>query len=171
MVWEFSRLNISNTVLSKRKLHKLVFENYVNGWDDPRIFTLNGLRRRGYPPEVINEFCDSCGVTRRGNENMIPLHFLESILRKYLDIVCPRRLVVLDPVKLTLMNLKENMNVKANHFPKNPEKGTYNINVTKNIWVERDDVRLVESKDHFGFAPNKIVGLKYFGIVKTLEVK
>lgn len=92
----------SNTVLSKRKLHKLIFENHVNGWDDPRIFTLNGLRRRGYPASVINEFCDSIGVTRRGNENIIPLHFLESILRRQLDISCARRLTVLEPVLLTL---------------------------------------------------------------------
>jgi glutaminyl-tRNA synthetase len=89
-------------------LHKLIFENIVNGWDDPRIFTLNGLRRRGYPAEVINEFCDQIGVSRRGNENIIPLHFLESILRKHLDIVCARRLCVIDPVKLTLSNLKKN---------------------------------------------------------------
>jgi glutaminyl-tRNA synthetase len=68
--------------LSKRKLHKLIFESHVLGWDDPRIFTLNGLRRRGYTADAINEFCDSVGVTRRGNENIIPLHFLENILRK-----------------------------------------------------------------------------------------
>jgi glutaminyl-tRNA synthetase len=73
---------LSNTVLSKRKLHKLIFESHVQGWDDPRIFTLNGLRRRGYTAQAINEFCDSIGVTRRGNENIIPLHFLENILRK-----------------------------------------------------------------------------------------
>jgi len=69
-------------VLSKRKLHKLIFDDYVKGWDDPRIFTLDGLRRRGYTPDAINEFCDSIGVTRRGNENIIPLHFLENVLRK-----------------------------------------------------------------------------------------
>lgn len=107
MVWEYSRLNISNTVLSKRKLHRLIFENHVHGWDDPRIFTLNGLRRRGYPPEVINEFCDSIGVTRRGNENIIPLHFMESILRKYLDVNCERRLCVVEPVLLTITNVKD----------------------------------------------------------------
>jgi glutaminyl-tRNA synthetase len=116
---------LSNTVLSKRKLHKLIFENHVSGWDDPRIFTLNGLRRRGYPACVINEFCDSIGVTRRGNENIIPLHFLESILRKHLDNVCPRRLCVVDPVRLTIVNLKEPFTVEAANFPKKPENGNY----------------------------------------------
>ena len=89
----------------------MIFENYVSGWDDPRIFTLNGMRRRGIPAEVINEFCDQLGVTRRGNETIIPLHFLESILRKNLDIYCPRRLTVLDPVKLTIINFKENYTI------------------------------------------------------------
>ena len=76
------------------------------GWDDPRIFTINGLRRRGYTPSAINEFCDSIGVTRRGNENIIPLHFLENILRKHLDLIAPRRLTVINPVKLVITNLE-----------------------------------------------------------------
>lgn len=112
-VWEFSRLNISNTVLSKRKLHKLIFEKYVSGWDDPRIFTLNGMRRRGIPAEAINEFCDQLGVTRRGNETIIPLHFLESVLRRHLDLISPRRLTVLDPVKLTITNFSSEKTVPA----------------------------------------------------------
>lgn len=66
-VWEYSRLNITNTVMSKRTLHKLIFDNLVDGWDDPRVLTINGMRRRGYPAEAINNFCDSIGVTRRGN--------------------------------------------------------------------------------------------------------
>ena len=115
----------SNTLLFKRKLHRLIFENHVGGWDDPKIFTLNGLRRRGYPACVINEFCDSIGVTRKGNENIIPLHFLESILRKYLDIACPRRLCVIDPVRLNILNMKEFFTVEAVNFPKKPELGNY----------------------------------------------
>ncbi len=79
-------MNVSNTVLSKRKLHRLVFENIVDGWDDPRILTLNGLRRRGYTADSINEFCDTVSVTRRGNENITELHLLEHCIRKDLDI-------------------------------------------------------------------------------------
>jgi len=84
-VWEYSRLNISNTVLSKRLLHRLIFEKYVSGWDDPRIMTLNGLRRRGYTSDAINEFCDIVSVTRSGNENFIGLHLLEHCIRTDLD--------------------------------------------------------------------------------------
>jgi glutaminyl-tRNA synthetase len=84
-VWEYSRLNITNTVLSKRKLHHLVHEKIVSGWDDPRILTLNGLRRRGYTPEAINNFCDQVGVTRRGNENFININLLEHCCRLDLD--------------------------------------------------------------------------------------
>jgi glutaminyl-tRNA synthetase len=157
----------SNTVLSKRKLHKLIHDNHVTGWDDPRIFTLDGMRRRGIPAEAINEFCDQLGVTRRGNETIIPLHFLESVLRRHLDVIAPRRLTVLDPVKLTIINFAAEKMVPAQHFPKNPEQGTYDLSVTKTLFVERDDVREKDSKDHFGFAPNKIVGLKYLGVVKV----
>lgn len=77
-VWEYSRLNISNTVLSKRKLHYLIHNNYVNGWDDPRVLTLNGMKRRGYTADAINNFCDAIGVTRRGNENIINMGVLEN---------------------------------------------------------------------------------------------
>ena len=84
-VWEFSRLNVSNTVLSKRKLHQLVFDKIVDGWDDPRILTLNGLRRRGYTADAINDFCARVGVTRRGNENVIGMHVLEHCIREDLD--------------------------------------------------------------------------------------
>lgn len=80
-VWEFSRLNITNTVLSKRKLHYLVHNRIVNGWDDPRIFTLNGLRRRGYTGKSINDFCDVVGITRRGNENHVSYKVLEHCLK------------------------------------------------------------------------------------------
>jgi len=97
-VWEYSRLNITNNVLSKRTLHKLIFDNLVDGWDDPRILTINGMRRRGYPFEAINSFCDSIGVTRRGNENYINFSVLENEVRKYLDIHAPRSMAVLDPV-------------------------------------------------------------------------
>lgn len=77
-VWEYSRLNITYTVLSKRKLHELIFANHVGGWDDPRVLTINGMRRRGYPAEAINNFCDAIGVTRRGNENYINFGVLEN---------------------------------------------------------------------------------------------
>lgn len=106
-MWEFSRLNISNTVLSKRKLHQLVFENIVDGWDDPRILTLNGLRRRGYTADSINNFCDIIGVTRRGNENFIGMHVLEHCIREDLDKKANRTMAILEPIKAVIMNVAD----------------------------------------------------------------
>ena len=85
-------------MLSKRKLHELIFTNRVKSWDDPRILTINGMRRRGYPAEAINNFCDSIGVTRRGNENYINFNVLENEVRKYLDVHSPRTMAVLEPI-------------------------------------------------------------------------
>lgn len=130
-VWEYSRLNVSNTVLSKRKLHKLIFEKYVSGWDDPRILTLNGLRRRGYTPESINEFCELVGVTRRGNENIIGMHLLEHCIRKDLDIKAKRTMAVLDPILATITNLESDEEIEVNDFPKFPDKGKHKIKLTK----------------------------------------
>lgn len=95
-------MNISNYVVSKRKLQALVFGNHVKGWDDPRMPTVQGLRRKGYTPEAINEFCDILGVTRRGNENFVSYKLLESCIRKDLDKNAPRTMVVLDPIKVTI---------------------------------------------------------------------
>lgn len=91
--------------MSKRKLHELIFKNHVRGWDDPRILTINGMRRRGYPAEAINNFCDSIGVTRRGNENYIQFGVLENEVRKYLDTRAPRTMSVLDPVLMVIEDL------------------------------------------------------------------
>lgn len=95
-------MNITYTVLSKRKLHELVFTGRVRSWDDPRVLTINGMRRRGYPAEAVNNFCDAIGVTRRGNENYINFGVLENEVRKYLDIHSPRTMAVLDPVELVI---------------------------------------------------------------------
>lgn len=100
LVWEYSRLNISRTILSKRKLKILVEEKLVEGWNDPRLLTLNGLRRRGYTPNAINEFCDLVNVTRRGNENIIPIQLLEHCLRKELNRTAERTMAIIDPIEV-----------------------------------------------------------------------
>lgn len=102
MVWEYSRLNISNTVLSKRKLTELVTQGIVKGWDDPRMPSLEGLRRRGYTPAAINAFIDLLGVTRRGNENMVSVKLLEHCVRKDLDASAVRFMTVIEPVKVVI---------------------------------------------------------------------
>jgi glutaminyl-tRNA synthetase len=104
-VWEFSRLNISNNVVSKRKLRQLVENHFVAGWDDPRLLTLNGMRRRGYTPTGINEFIDRLSVTRSGNENIIDFQYLEFIIRRELDHTAVRSLAVIDPVVVHITNL------------------------------------------------------------------
>lgn len=120
-VWEYSRLNITHTMLSKRKLQKLVFEHHVNGWDDPRLLTLNGMRRRGYTAKGINDFCSAISVTRRGNENFIDFNVLEHWIREDLDRIAPRTMAVVDPVPLILENVDEKAKTKhpAPLFPSN----------------------------------------------------
>lgn len=172
-VWEFSRLNISNTVLSKRKLHKLVFENKVKGWDDPRIMTLNGLRRRGYTAAAINEFCDLVSVTRRGNENMISLNLLEFCCRQDLDHKARRTMVVLEPVKIVFKNVEDSFEHKSSspYFPKDPTKGGNDIHLYKEVYVDKSDVKLHDVEGFYGIAPGKVVGLKYAFNFKVLEVQ
>ena len=106
-MWEFSRLNISNTVLSKRKIEALVNAGAVDGWADPRLLTLEGLRRRGYTPSMINNFCADLESSRNGNEMITPMHKLESFAKKELNITAPRTLAVLEPLLLEIVNFDE----------------------------------------------------------------
>ena len=122
-VWEFSRLNISNNVVSKRKLRYLVENHYVAGWDDPRLLTINGMRRRGYTPDGINEFCDRTSVTRSGNENITNFSYLEHVIRENLDPTSVRSLAVIDPVVVHLTNLDDKfaLVIEAPDFPKDKD--------------------------------------------------
>ena len=103
VVYEFSRLNIENNVLSKRKIKQLVEQKMVDGWDDPRLLTINGLRRRGYTSSSLNSFIDLISVSRSGNENMVNMAVLENCVRKELDECAPRLMAILEPVKLILV--------------------------------------------------------------------
>lgn len=172
-VWEFSRLNISNNVVSKRKLRTLVENNFVNGWDDPRLLTINGMRRRGYPASGINEFCDILSVTRSGNENMIDFHYLEFTIRKELDNVAKRTLAVIDPVVVHLVNLDKDFlkEIEASDFPRDKKSTTHKITLTNTVYVEREDISLIDHKDFFGLAPGQSAGLKYGCVIKVVEIK
>ena len=167
-VWEYSRLNLTKIAMSKRKLTELVNKKLVTGWDDPRLPTINGLRRRGYTSEAINNFVDTVGVTRRGNENFLSIKLLEHCIRTDLDKKAPRTLAVLDPIKVTLVNLPDNykMEIETPLFPKNKEAGNRIINLNKVIFIERSDFSLENNEDFFGLTPNQEVGLKYSGIIK-----
>lgn len=98
-------MNLTYTVLSKRKLHELIFNNHVNGWDDPRLLTINGMRRRGYNAEILNSFCDVIGVSRKGNENYVQFGVLENEARKYYDVHAPRTMAVLEPIEMVIEDL------------------------------------------------------------------
>ena len=170
-VWEYSRLNLTYTVMSKRRLQQLVEEKWVKGWDDPRMPTLNGLKRRGYTSESINNFIDLVGVARRGNENVISIKLLEHCVRQDLDNRAPRTMAVLEPLRLVITNLTENSTLEVPDFPKNPEKGNHKITVSPVIFIDKSDFQLSDSSSFFGLAPGKIVGLKYCPFkIKCVEV-
>ncbi|GIL78897.1 hypothetical protein Vretimale_110 [Volvox reticuliferus] len=161
VVWEYSRLNVTNNVMSKRKLNKLVMGGYVNGWDDPRLLTLAGLRRRGVPSTAINAFCRDIGITR--NENIIHMHRLEHFIRAELDATSPRALAVLRPLKLVITNMPEDHfeEVEAKTFPGRDNSESYKVPLTRVVYIEATDFRLKDEKDYYGLAPGKSVMLRY----------
>ncbi len=160
VVWEYSRLNISHTVLSKRKLNKLVTDKYVAGWDDPRLMTLAGLRRRGVTPESINLFCRELGITR--NESEISPHKFEHHVRMDLDATSERALAVLSPLKVVIDNLPDDHieQVQARVFPGRTEE-TYPVPFSKVLYIESTDFRAEDAKGYYGLAPGKSVMLRY----------
>lgn len=169
-VFEFSRLNISHNVLSKRKIIKLVSTGTVRGWDDPRLLTINGLRRRGFTPAALNDFCDAVGVTR--NENLINIRLLEHFARKDLDASSPRAFAVLNPLKVTLTNVPADFveSKEVVDHPKEPERGAHTKVLTRTLYIDHDDFRMEDDSKYYGLAPGKLVGLRWAGLIKCEEV-
>jgi len=169
-VWEFSRLNITCNPLSKRKLLTLVTTKTVSGWDDPRICTINGLRRRGYTSEAINNFCRDIGVTR--TENVIQLTRLEHFVRQDLNVTSRRGFCVLNPLPVTLTNFPADAvkEVQAPNFPQDLTKGSHTVYLTRTIFIDYSDFRLEDSKTYYGLAPGKQVGIKYAGCITCTNV-
>ncbi|MGB4398294.1 MAG: glutamine--tRNA ligase/YqeY domain fusion protein [Daejeonella sp.] len=165
--YEFARLNMNFTVMSKRKLLQLVNEKYVNGWDDPRMPTISGLRRRGYTPASIRNFCDRIGVAKR--ENLIDLSLLEFCIREDLNKSALRRMVVMDPVKLVITNYPKDHS-EVMHGENNPEAenggGHREIPFSSEIWIEREDFLEDAPKKFFRLGPGLMVRLKNAYIVK-----
>ncbi|KAG2447630.1 hypothetical protein HYH02_007548 [Chlamydomonas schloesseri] len=161
VVWEYSRLNITHAVMSKRKLNKLVMGGYVHGWDDPRLLTLAGMRRRGVPPTAINAFCRDIGITR--NENIIQLPRLEHFIRSELDATSPRALAVLRPLKVVITNMAADhfQEVEAQTFPGREHSEAVKVPLTRVVYIEATDFRLKDEKDYYGLAPGKSVMLRY----------
>lgn len=168
--YEFARLNLTYTVMSKRKLLQLVKENLVLGWDDPRMPTISGLRRRGYTPESIRNFCDRIGVAKR--DNIIDVGLLEFCLREDLNKRAERRFAILNPVKLIIDNYPDNQTeeLDAVNNPENPESGSRKIQFGKELYIERDDFMENPPKGYFRLAPGGEVRLKYGYIVKCESI-
>ncbi|XP_059655493.1 glutamine--tRNA ligase, cytoplasmic-like [Cornus florida] len=173
-VWEYSRLNITNTVMSKRKLNRLVTQKWVDGWDDPRLMTLAGLRRRGVTSTSINAFVRGIGITR-SDCSIIHLNRLEYHIREELNKTAPRTMVVLDPLKVVITNLEAGsvMDLDAKRWPDaqiDDASSFYKVPFSKVVYIENTDFRLKDSKDYYGLAPGKSVLLRYAFPIKCTEV-
>ncbi|MBS4033845.1 MAG: glutamine--tRNA ligase/YqeY domain fusion protein [Ignavibacterium sp.] len=167
---EFARLNLSYTVLSKRKLLQLVEEKTVSGWDDPRMPTISGFRRRGYTPESIRNFADRVGVARR--DNVIDVSLLEFSIREDLNKRAKRVMAVLNPIKLVLTNYPDAQieELEAVNNPEDPSMGSRMIPFSKELFIERDDFMENPSKKFFRLSPGNEVRLRYAYIIKCEEV-
>lgn len=167
---EFARLNLSYTVMSKRRLLQLVEEGIVNGWDDPRMPTISGLRRRGYTPESIRYFADRVGVAKR--ENMIDVALLEDSLRDDLNKRAPRAMAVLRPLKVVIINYPDDKveEMDAINNPEDPSMGSRKVPFTKEIYIERDDFREIPPKKYYRLYPGNEVRLRYAYIIKCVDV-
>ena len=169
--YEFARLNINYTVMSKRKLLQLVKENYVSGWDDPRMPTICGFRRRGYTPESIRNFCEDIGVAKR--DNIIDYVRLENNLRDHLNKVAPRRMAVLNPVKLVIDNYPEGQTemLTAINNPENEADGTREVPFSRELYIEREDFMEEAPKKYFRLSLGREVRLRYAYFVTAQSVE
>ena len=163
---EFARLNLSYTIMSKRKLLQLVQEGHVCGWDDPRLPTLSGIRRRGYPAAAVRHFCRRVGITKFNGTTDVAL--LEFDVRDFLNSSAPRRMAVLDPLKVILENhlpaTLEQVDI-PNH-PQNPDAGVRQVTLSREIWIERDDFMEVPPKKFYRLGPDRHVRLRGAHIIR-----
>jgi glutaminyl-tRNA synthetase len=164
--WEYGRLNVNYTVVSKRKIAKLIDEKIVNNWDDPRLFTLTALRRRGYPAEAINNFCAQIGVT--GAQSTVDPSMLEACVRDILNLTAPRVLVVLEPLKVTLLDIPTDYpkELEVPNFPNAPEKGNHKVSMNgRVIYIEKSDFQQDPEKGYRRLSLSQTVGLRHAGLV------
>jgi glutaminyl-tRNA synthetase len=167
---EFARLGLDYTVMSKRIILQLVEEGLVQGWDDPRMPTIRGMRRRGYTPEAMRKFAESVGVTKKNS--VISLGTLEHFVRENLDEVCPRAMVVLDPIKVTIENFPEDkvQIVKGPVHPKDESRGEREIPLTRSVYIDREDFMEDPPKKYFRLKPDGKVRLRYGYVIHCHEV-
>ncbi|MEZ4601210.1 MAG: glutamine--tRNA ligase/YqeY domain fusion protein [Syntrophotaleaceae bacterium] len=167
---EFARLNINYTVMSKRKLLELVEDGYVDGWDDPRLPTLSGLRRRGFTPAAIRSFCERIGVSKK--ESCVDMGFLESCVREDLDRTAPRAMAVLDPLRVVITNYPEDLveEFEAPVHPNDPSMGTRLVPFSRVVYIERDDFMEDPPKKFFRLGPGREVRLRCAYFIRCDEV-
>ncbi|SHF00808.1 glutaminyl-tRNA synthetase [Cnuella takakiae] len=170
--YEFARRNLTYTVMSKRKLLQLVNDKHVDGWDDPRMPTISGMRRRGYTPEAFRDFCDRVGIAKR--ENIVDVGLLEFCVREHLNKIALRRMVVFDPLKVVLTNYEEVLGevemLVGEDNPEDPNSATREIPFGRELYIERDDFMENPPKKFFRLFPGGMVRLKHAYIIKCDEV-
>jgi glutaminyl-tRNA synthetase len=168
--YEFARRNLTYTVMSKRKLLQLVNEQHVAGWDDPRMPTISGLRRRGYTPESIREFCDRIGIAKR--ENLVDVGLLEFCVREHLNKIALRRMVVFDPLKVVITNYPEAQVelLQGEDNPEDPNTTYRDIPFSRELYIEQEDFMESPPKKYFRLAPGQMVRLKHAYIIQCDEV-
>lgn len=168
--YEFARLELNNTITSKRKLKRLVDDGIVDGWDDPRMPTISGMRRRGYTPQAIRNFCDMIGVSK--SNSRVEFAMLEYCLREDLNQNAPRAMVVLDPLKITITNYPEGQleYLTGEINPNKPEMGSYQIPFGRELYIEREDFKEEANNKFFRLKPGKEVRLKHAYIIQCDEV-
>jgi len=168
---EFARLNLSHTITSKRKLKRLIDEGHVNGWDDPRMPTISGLRKRGYTPESLKKFVRTAGVAKR--ENIIELSLLEFCIREHLNKISPRIMAVLDPIKIIIENYPEGKEEEliGEINPEDPSEGTRKIPFSKELFIEKEDFQEQTGESFFRLSLGNEVRLKNAYIIKAKEIR
>ena len=167
---EFARLNLSHTVTSKRKLRELVEKNAVDGWDDPRMPTLRGMRKRGYPPAAIRQFCEMIGISR--SDSVIDMSLLEECVRAELNKTAKRALCVMDPIKVVIENYPEGKVefLQASYNPQNPDAATRELPFSRELFIERSDFMEDPPKKYFRLSPGSEVRLRHAYVIKCHEV-
>ncbi|MCP4202356.1 MAG: glutamine--tRNA ligase/YqeY domain fusion protein [bacterium] len=167
---EFARLNISHTLLSKRKLKRLVEEGHVSGWDDPRMPTLSGIRRRGYPPAAVRDFCNRIGIAKA--DSTVDMALLQHCVREELNRTALRRMVVLDPIKVVIENYPEGETeeLEAVNNPEDESAGTRPVPFSRELWIERDDFMEDPPKKFFRLGPGREVRLRWAYFITCREV-
>ncbi|MGD8395839.1 MAG: glutamate--tRNA ligase family protein, partial [Candidatus Eiseniibacteriota bacterium] len=167
---EFARLEMSHTIVSTRRLRRMIEDGYIRGWDDPRLVTIRGMRRRGYPPEAIRDFCDRIGVAKRAS--LVELQQLEYSVREYLNRHAPRYMAVLNPLRVVIENFPEGRveEMEAVNNPEDPGAGTRRVPFTRELWIERDDFREEPPRKFHRLSPGREVRLRYGFIVKCVDL-